>query len=875
MRLHLALAAALIGVWAITAHAASTIQPNLLPLGIPANAGLINQNFGNAINDVNALQTQNAGVTPPSNPSIGDVFLQIPQNSTTFTLNEWDGKVWVPIGSFDSVNHIWMPPIGGGVPPTILSATTTDLGSVPQATVSISGVNAIQSFGASAPAGTIKVALFTAATPLVNSASLILPGGANLTQVAGSNISALALGGGVWRVLFDSIMVAPGGAVAGNNAALEALPSTATSFVTRLGFATPGDAPTLGFIPSASACSLNAGAGDGGSQVPSADGNCWIANYEGDPDIREWGAKGDNSTDIGQFIQAAYNANVGRCIFIPAGIYLWTSPVTIGAQPPCFSGAGWNENDGTLTTFGTLAGAAGTWIHIASTSLLPVTISGRTATGSGQFNDIAWFEDQPAAVAQSGTMTAGSPIVTGLSNTGPLTVGMAISGAGAPSQVPPAATVLSIDSSSQIHMSANAGSSGTSALSFWAPAPYQYIFTINNTGGRVDFNNMYFYNSTHCISINNAGRVHLGDLEGQPLGTCITVDNDHDLLFAGDVDFFPNWTQVPYVNQYTQSTVDPFVLNRQDACSIKLLFEVGWHSGLRLSGSSSGVADECHINQLYADYAKYGLWIDNTATGASVIIDYFITDGGVLSGNFTANSFLPGGTSFRIDGADARVQIANMAALGTGGSVIGITNTTAGNDTVQVGALNANAYNQDNNGSPFFSIANATTPSTIQVAQAPLVWGILSTNAAPPFLLAGSNGIYRIPGLPMAFTPVLQFGASAVGLTGTEQGSVEFANDNSATISLNFTAMSYAGGGSGPLNAAGLPVSCSSSRPESVPVAVASGFLSLTSPLQMTVFSSTSLEFIQTSSGGTGPGVQPANVGPSFTLETTIHCMIR
>jgi hypothetical protein len=76
MRWHLALAAALIGVWAITAHAASTIQPNLLPLGIPANAGLINQNFGNAINDVNALQTQNAGVTPPSNPSIGNLWLQ-------------------------------------------------------------------------------------------------------------------------------------------------------------------------------------------------------------------------------------------------------------------------------------------------------------------------------------------------------------------------------------------------------------------------------------------------------------------------------------------------------------------------------------------------------------------------------------------------------------------------------------------------------------------------------------------------------------------------------------------------------------------------------------------------------------------------------
>jgi hypothetical protein len=352
MRWHLALAAALIGVWSITAHAASTIVPNLLPVGIPANAGLINQNFGNAINDVNALQTQNAGVTAPSNPSAGNLWLSIPQNSTTFTLNEWDGKVWVPIGSFDSVNHIWMPPIGGGVPPTILSATTTDLGSVPQATVSISGVNAIQSFGASAPAGTIKVVLFTAATPLINSASLILPQGVNITQTAGSNISALALGAGTWRVLFDSDIVAPtfnitGGAVASNNAALEALPSTATTFVTRLGFAAAGDAPPLGFIPSGSACILNAGAGDGGSQVASADGKCWLARFSGSMDIREWGADPTDTNDSTGPVTAAlaYCGTVGGTVTPGNGAYkvlsanitvptgcTWDSGIWIGNQ---------------------------------------------------------------------------------------------------------------------------------------------------------------------------------------------------------------------------------------------------------------------------------------------------------------------------------------------------------------------------------------------------------------------------------------------------------------------------------------------------------------------------------------------------------------
>jgi hypothetical protein len=50
-------------------------------------------------------------------------------------------------------------------------------------------------------------------------------------------------------------------------------------------------APPLFYKPSNSACSLNAGAGDGGSQVQSADGKCWLAVFPAGPlDARWWGA---------------------------------------------------------------------------------------------------------------------------------------------------------------------------------------------------------------------------------------------------------------------------------------------------------------------------------------------------------------------------------------------------------------------------------------------------------------------------------------------------------------------------------------------------------------------------------------------------------
>jgi hypothetical protein len=78
---------------------------------------------------------------------------------------------------------------------------------------------------------------------------------------------------------------------AANNAALQALAHTAYPVVIRDGFAAKGDAPPIMYIPSASACSLGSGAGDGGSQVPTSDGGCWLAVFpNATADLREWGA---------------------------------------------------------------------------------------------------------------------------------------------------------------------------------------------------------------------------------------------------------------------------------------------------------------------------------------------------------------------------------------------------------------------------------------------------------------------------------------------------------------------------------------------------------------------------------------------------------
>jgi len=112
--------------------------------------------------------------------------------------------------------------------------------------------------------------------------------------------------------------------VAATNAALQALPTTSTSQIWRIGFTTSGDAPPLLYTASGSPCSLNAGAGDNGSQVKSSNNLCWIASLgPGSADVREWGAIGNGSTNNTVAMQAAHNT--GRLIYYPQGTYSFTN----------------------------------------------------------------------------------------------------------------------------------------------------------------------------------------------------------------------------------------------------------------------------------------------------------------------------------------------------------------------------------------------------------------------------------------------------------------------------------------------------------------------------------------------------------------------
>lgn len=69
--------------------------------------------------------------------------------------------------------------------------------------------------------------------------------------------------------------------IASTNAALQGISTGATSTVMRAGYTVLGDGPAQVYVSSTSACSLNSGNGDNGSQVKSADNKCWLAVQPG------------------------------------------------------------------------------------------------------------------------------------------------------------------------------------------------------------------------------------------------------------------------------------------------------------------------------------------------------------------------------------------------------------------------------------------------------------------------------------------------------------------------------------------------------------------------------------------------------------------
>lgn len=169
-------------------------------LCMPTSGTVTGLAFSQNVNTaLQALVTSNSGATEPGNPCTtaaeqGQFWLDT--SGAEPALKYYDGADWQTFGTVDTATGIWTPPVGGGAG-SIASAGTTDLWSVPQSYVTVSGTTTITQLSTSASVlGTQKNVVFSGSLTLTyNATSLILPGGINIITQAGDRAQVVSLGG--------------------------------------------------------------------------------------------------------------------------------------------------------------------------------------------------------------------------------------------------------------------------------------------------------------------------------------------------------------------------------------------------------------------------------------------------------------------------------------------------------------------------------------------------------------------------------------------------------------------------------------------------------------------------------------------------------
>ncbi len=131
----------------------------------------------------------------------------------------------------------------------------------------------------------------------------------------------------------------------------------------------------------------------------------------------------------------------------------------------------------------------------------------------------------------TGTTTAGSPVITGLSSTSGLRVGQAVGGTGNPGSYP---VIVSIDSASQLTVAQAWNATGTPSLTFYAVGGIGYNSGNVNVadGATLGGNGTIVMGSGKAVTVNAGGTIAPGSITaGAQVGT-LTFTNNAAFTFA-------------------------------------------------------------------------------------------------------------------------------------------------------------------------------------------------------------------------------------------------------------------------------------------------------------------------------------------------------
>ena len=290
----------------------------------------------------------------------------------------------------------------------------------------------------------------------------------------------------------------------------------------------------------------------------------------------------------------------------------------------------------------------------------------------------------------------------------------------------------------------------------WAPTNYDYVFRVQDCLGAVDFENVFLVAVNRGIWCDNSGRMSIKRLRGQVFTRGVEVDRCYDICRLEHVHFWTFHTNDGNIVTWQQNNQDALVFRKVDGVFLDDIFVLGARSTLRFSSSASGVTTKFYGSNIYADFSKYGVWIDGN--GVEGRIANITTQGELI----TAGAPVPvaGAAGIQIDGSNARVQIGNLRVDAAESNAIRVNGS---NNRLDIFAFRAEYFNRLNDGSAAIHLANVVTgtPNQVYLGTPPL----LGNGNGGPLINAGTNGFIASAGpAGRADRPGIMIGSQDSGL---------------------------------------------------------------------------------------------------------------
>ncbi|MBX6372951.1 MAG: hypothetical protein IRZ13_01795 [Acetobacteraceae bacterium] len=264
----------------------------------------------------------------------------------------------------------------------------------------------------------------------------------------------------------------------------------------------------------------------------------------------------------------------------------------------------------------------------------------------------------------------------------------------------------------------------------WAPTDYPFVFDVVDCYGAVDFENVFLCAVNRGIRCDNSGRLNIQRLRGQVFTTGVEIDRCYDIPRIHHVHFWNFWSGNLHIVRWQQANTDGLVLRRCDGVFLDDIFAFGCRSMIRFAASASGVTTKFYLGKGYADFAKYGLWVEgNNVTGQ---IACLTTQGELFQGS---GAPLAGSSGLRLDGNNAQIQVGNLRIDACEANAVRVGGR---GNRLDIFALRCERYNLLNDGSAALHLVNAATgtPNRVFLGTPP----ILGNGNGGPLVNAGTNG---------------------------------------------------------------------------------------------------------------------------------------